>query len=39
VYWDKKYYDLTVNTYSLNMEESVKAVLDAMRGKNKNTRI
>lgn len=33
VYWDKKYYDLTVNTYSLNMEESVKAVLDAMRGK------
>lgn len=27
VYWDKKYYDLVVNTYSLNAEESVQTVL------------
>ena len=30
VYWDKKYYDLIVNTYSLNTEESAKAVLDSI---------
>lgn len=30
VYWDKKYYDLVVNTYSLNPSESVQFVLDAI---------
>ena len=30
VYWDKKYYDLTVNTYSLNASESAQAVLKAI---------
>ena len=30
IYWDKKYYDLIVNTYSLNTEESTKAVLDSI---------
>jgi len=33
VYWDKKYYDLIVNTYSLNTEESIKAVLDYIYNK------
>ena len=28
VYWDEKYYDLVVNTYSLNPEESVEYVLE-----------
>ncbi|MCL5746884.1 MAG: (d)CMP kinase [Patescibacteria group bacterium] len=28
VYWDKKYYDLTVNTYSYNQEEALRLVLD-----------
>ena len=28
VYWDPKYYDLIVNTYSLNKEEALKFVLD-----------
>lgn len=28
VYWEKKYYNLIVNTYSHNKEESVKVVLD-----------
>lgn len=28
VYWDEKYYDLVVNTYSHNTEESLKLVLD-----------
>ena len=28
VYWDRKYYDLVVNTYSHNPEESLKLVLD-----------
>lgn len=27
IYWDKKYYDLTINTYSYNAEESVQTVL------------
>ena len=30
VYWDKKYYDCIINTYSLNTEESIKAVLDSI---------
>jgi cytidylate kinase len=30
VYWDKKYYDLVVNTFSHNATESVKIVLDAL---------
>lgn len=28
VYWDEKYYDLVVNTYSHNPEESLKLVLE-----------
>lgn len=35
VYWDKKYYDLIVNTYSLNAQESVQTVLDAIDYKQK----
>lgn len=31
VYWDKKYYDLIVNTYSLNADESIRFVLEAIR--------
>jgi cytidylate kinase len=30
VYWDKKYYDLVVNTFSHNQEESLQLVLDAI---------
>lgn len=30
VYWDKKYYDLVINTYSHNPEESLKLALDAV---------
>jgi cytidylate kinase len=30
VYWDKKYYDLVVNTYSHNPDESLKIVLEKM---------
>lgn len=30
VYWDKKYYDFVVNTYSLNATESVQAALKAI---------
>jgi CMP/dCMP kinase len=30
VYWDKKYYDLTVNTFSHNQEESLAMVLSAI---------
>jgi cytidylate kinase len=30
VYWDKKYFDLVVNTYSHSQEESVDLVLDAI---------
>lgn len=32
-YWDRKYYDLAVNTYSHNQEESLKAVLEALKVK------
>ena len=32
VYWDKKYYDLIINTYILNKEESVKKALDVIYG-------
>lgn len=28
VYWDQKYYDLVVNTYSLNAQDSLKLVLE-----------
>jgi cytidylate kinase len=31
VYWDKKYYDLIINTYSISAEDSTKAVLDALK--------
>lgn len=30
VYWDKKYYDLVVNTFSHNQEESLKLVMEAV---------
>ena len=30
VYWDKKYYDLIVNTYLLNQEESLNMTLEVM---------
>ncbi len=30
VYWDENYYDLIVNTYSHNQEESLKYVLEAL---------
>lgn len=30
VYWDKKYYDLVVNTFSHNQEESLQLVLKAI---------
>lgn len=30
VYWDKKYYDLVINTYSHNQEETLKIALKAM---------
>lgn len=30
VYWDKKYYDLIVNTYSLNAQESAQTALNAI---------
>ena len=30
VYWDRKYYDLVVNTFTHNQEESLKLVLDKM---------
>lgn len=33
VYWDETYYDLVVNTFSHNAEESLKAVLEALRVK------
>lgn len=29
-YWDKKYYDLVINTYSHNQEESLKIALEAI---------
>ncbi len=31
-YWNKDYYDLIVNTYSHNQEESLKVVLQALSG-------
>lgn len=30
VYWDKKYYDLVINTYSHSQEETLKIALEAM---------
>ena len=30
-YWDKKYYDLIVNTYEHNQEETLKIALDALK--------
>ena len=30
VYWDKKYYDLVINTYSHNQEETLKIALKAI---------
>lgn len=30
VYWDEKYYDLVVNTYSLNQKEALKFVLKSL---------
>jgi len=30
VYWDKKYYDLVINTYSHNQEETLKFVLQKL---------
>jgi CMP/dCMP kinase len=30
IYWDKKYYDLIINTYSHNREESIALVLQAI---------
>ncbi len=33
IYWDRKYYDLVINTYSLNAEESSKTVLKALNFK------
>lgn len=31
VYWDKKYYDLVVNTYSYNQKESLEIALEAIK--------
>jgi len=31
IYWDKKYYDLVINTYSLSAEDSTQAVLNALK--------
>lgn len=33
VYWDEKYYDLIVNTYSLNQEEAFEFVMDVLNKK------
>ena len=30
VYWDKKYYDLIINSFKLNKEESLKTVLNVL---------
>lgn len=35
VYWDKRYYDLVVNTYAYNREQSVEIVLQAIGYKTK----
>jgi cytidylate kinase len=31
VYWDKKYYDLVVNTYSNNAKQSLEIVLSVLK--------
>lgn len=31
IYWDKKYYDLLINTFTYNQEESLKVVLEALK--------
>ena len=31
VYWDKNYYDLVINTYDHNQEESLKIALEALK--------
>ncbi len=31
VYWDKKYYDLVINTYSHNQEETLRIALESIR--------
>ncbi len=31
IYWDKKYYDLAINTYSHNQEETLKIALRALK--------
>lgn len=33
VYWDRKYYDLVINTYSNNQEDSLKIALEALKVK------
>jgi cytidylate kinase len=33
VYWDKKYYDFVINTFTHNQEESLDLVLDAIKHK------
>ncbi len=35
-YWDKKYYDLVINTYSHNQEESLKIAIEALGYKSAN---
>ena len=35
VYWDKKYYDLIINTFIHDREESLKIALEAINKKNK----
>jgi hypothetical protein len=30
IYWDRKYYDFVVNTYSHNAEESLNLVLEKL---------
>ena len=30
VYWDKKYYDLVINTYSHNQEETLRIALETV---------
>lgn len=34
VYWDRKYYDLVINTFSNNEEESLNIALEAIKSKN-----
>lgn len=35
VYWNKEYYDLVINTYSHNQEESVRIALEAIQADDK----